>query len=208
MGFVLAVTLVLSGCNSDSTIEKQLSITMTEMNNVEKEYRDAQGELTELEKLEQELFNETMELTQKQLDELKIKVTELEELLGQRLAHIEGEEKSISKARKSAAKLDAIIEQADTNAKKSIEQLKIAVTSRYELHSAFVVEYKKLASLQKELYGMLFFEETELMALKDLVGEVNAQKDVVQLAVTSFNDATVKMNVLIDDTIADLQKEQ
>jgi hypothetical protein len=55
---------------------------------------------------------------------------------------------------------------------------------------------------------MLIFEETELMALKDLVGEVNAQKDVVQLAVTSFNDATVKVNVLIDDTIADLQKEQ
>jgi hypothetical protein len=208
MGFVLAVTLVLSGCNSDSTIEKQLSITMTEMNNAEKVYRDAQGELTELEKLEQELFNETMELTQQQLDELKIKVTELEELLGQRLAHIEGEEKSISKARKSADKLDAIIEQADTNAKKSIEQLKIAVTSRYELHSAFVVEYKKLASLQKKIYGMLIFEETELMALKDLVGEVNAQKDVVQLAVTSFNDATVKVNVLIDDTIADLQKEQ
>jgi chromosome segregation ATPase len=208
MGFVLAVTLVLSGCNSDSTIEKQLSITMTEMNNAEKVYRDAQGELTELEKLEQELFNETMELTQQQLDELKIKVTELEELLGQRLAHIEGEEKSISKARKSADKLDAIIEQADTNAKKSIEQLKIAVTSRYELHSAFVVEYKKLASLQKELYGMLISEETELMALKDIVGEVNTQKDVVRLAVTSFNDATVKVNVLIDDTIADLKKEQ
>jgi chromosome segregation ATPase len=208
MGFVLAVTLVLSGCNSDSTIEKKLSITMTEMNNAEKVYRDAQGELTELEKLEQELFNETMELTQQQLDELKIKVTELEELLGQRLAHIEGEEKSISKARKSADKLDAIIEQADTNAKKSIEQLKIAVTSRYELHSAFVVEYKKLASLQKELYGMLISEETELMALKDIVGEVNTQKDVVRLAVTSFNDATVKVNVLIDDTIADLKKEQ
>ena len=101
MGFVLAVTLVLSGCNSDSSIEKKLSTTITKMNNAEKVYRDAQGELTELEKSEQELFNETMELTQEQLDELKIKVTELEELLGQRLTHIEGEEKSISKARKS-----------------------------------------------------------------------------------------------------------
>ncbi len=49
-------------------------------------YRDAQAELTELEKSEQELFNETMELTQEQQDELEIKVTELEELLGQRLA--------------------------------------------------------------------------------------------------------------------------
>ena len=207
MGFVLAVTLVLSGCNSDSSIEKKLSVTITKMNNAEKVYQDAQGELTELEKSEQELFNQTMELTQQQLGELKIKVTELEELLGQRLTHIEGEEKSISKASKSVAELDAIIEQADGNVKKSIEELKIAVTNRYELHSAFVVEYKKLASLQKELYGMLFAEEIELKGLKDKVGEVNAQNELVQLAVTSFNDATVKVNVLKDDVFAGLQKE-
>ena len=75
---------------------------MTEMNSAEKVYQDAQGELTELEKSEQELFNETMELTQGQLGELKIKVTELEKLLGQRLALIEEEEESISKAKKSA----------------------------------------------------------------------------------------------------------
>ncbi len=127
MGIVLAVTVVLSGCNSDSTIEKQLSITVTEMNNAEKAFRDAQVELRELEKSEQELFNETKELTQQQLGELKIKVTELEELLGQRLAYIEGEGKSIRKAGKIVVRLDGIIEQADTNAKKSIEQLVIFV---------------------------------------------------------------------------------
>ena len=52
---------------------------MTEMNNAEKEYREAQAELTELEKSEQQLFNETMELTQEQQEELTIKVAELEE---------------------------------------------------------------------------------------------------------------------------------
>ena len=57
---------------------------------------------------------------------------------------------------------------------KSIEELKKAVTNRYELHSAFVVEYKKLTALQKELYGMLIAEEVELKGLKDKVGEVNA----------------------------------
>ena len=107
-----------------------------------------------------------MELTQEQKDELKIKVAELEELLGQRLTHIEGEEKSISKARKSVDELDAIIEQADGNVGKVLEELKRAVTNRYELHSAFVVEYKKLTSLQKELYGMLIAEEVELTRLR------------------------------------------
>ena len=152
MGFILVGSYWCSlDVISDSSIEKQLSATITEMNSAEKEYQDAQGELTELEKSEQKLFNETMELTQEQQDELKIKVTELEELLEQRLAHIEGEEKSISKARKSVDELDAIIEKADGNVEKGIEELKAAVTNRYELHSAFVVEYKKLIRLAKRI---------------------------------------------------------
>ncbi|MBO0601079.1 YkyA family protein [Sporosarcina sp. E16_3] len=205
MGFILAITLMLSGCNSDSSIEKKLSATITKMNNAEQVYQDAQGELAELEKSEQELFNQAMELTQQQLGELEIKVAELEALLGQRLTHIEGEEKSISKASKSVDELDAIIEQVDGNVGKGLEELKRAVTNRYELHSAFVVEYKKLTSLQKELYEMLIAKEGELKGLKDKVGEVNEQNELVQLAVNSFNDATVKVNVLKEDVFSSLQ---
>ena len=208
MGFIVAVTLVLSGCSSDSTIETQLSAIITKMNNAEQAYKDAQVELIELEKSEQKLFNQTMELTQQQFGELKINVAELEELLEQRLLHIEGEEKSISKANKSVKELDAIIEQADGTVGKDIEELKGAVTNRYEFHSAFVVEYKKLTSLQKELYGMLIAEEVELKELKDKVGEVNEQNELVHTAVISFNDATVKVNVLKDDTFIDLQIEE
>ncbi|KAA0966656.1 hypothetical protein FQ087_10645 [Sporosarcina sp. ANT_H38] len=208
IGFVLAVTLVLFGCSSNSSIEKQLSTTMAKMNSAEKVSRDAQGELTELEKLEQELFYETMELSHEQLGEVKIKVTELEELLGQRLAQIKGEEKSIRKATKSMDELDVIIEQVDGDVKKSIEELKIAVSNRYELHSSFVVEYKKLTSLQKELYEMLVVVETRLMGLEDKVGEVNAQNEVVRSAVTSFNDATLKVNTLKDAAFVGLQDEE
>jgi len=206
-GLILAVTLVLSGCNSDSSVEKQLSATITKMNNAERVYQDVQGELTELESSEQELFNQTMELSQQQLGELKVKVAELEELLGQRQNRIEEEEKSLSKASKSTDELDAIIEQADGNVGKGIEKLKRAVTNRYELHSAFVVEYKKLTSLQRELYGMLIAEEVELNGLKDKVGEVNEQNELVQLAVIAFNDATVNVNVLKEDIFSVLQKE-
>lgn len=208
MGLILTVTLVLFGCSSNSSIEKQLSTTMSKMNSAEKVYRDAQGKLTELEKSEQELFYETMELSQEQLGELKIKVTELEELQGQRLAQIKGEEKSIRKARKSVDELNEIIEQVDGNVKKRIEELKLAVANRYELHSTFVAEYKKLTSLQNELYEMLVAVETQLMGLKDKVGEVNAQNEVVQSAVTSFNKSTLKVNALKDDAFDDLREEE
>ena len=55
---------------------------------------------------------------------------------------------------------------------------------------------------------MLIAEEIEMTELKDKVGEVNEQNEVVQSAVTSFNDATVKVNVLKDDVFANLQKEE
>ena len=208
LGFIVVVTLVFSGCSSNSTIETQLSSTVTKMNNAEQAYKDVQAELKELEKTEQDLFNRTMELTQQQFGELKINVAELEELLDQRLLHIEGEEKSISKANKSVKELDAIIEQVDGTVGKGLEELRGAVTNRYELHSVFVVEYKKLTSLQKELYGMLIAEKVELEELKDKVGEVNEQNELVHTAVISFNDATAKVNMLKDDTFSDLQEEE
>lgn len=208
VGLVLAVSLVLSGCNFESSIEKQLSNAMTEMNSAEKEYRNAQTELTELEKSEQKLFNETMELTKEQRDELETKVTELEGSLEQRLTHLEEEEESISRARDSADELDAIIKQADENDKKGIETLKTATTNRYELHAVFVAEYKKLIAEQKELYEMLVSEETGLTDLKNKVSEVNAQNELVQSAITAYNDATAKMNVLKDDVFTSLQKEK
>ena len=69
-----------------------------------------------------------------------------------------------------------------------------------------LLNIKNSTSLQKELYGMLIAEEIELKGLKDKVGEVNEQNEVVQLAVNSFNDATVKVNVLKEDVFSSLQK--
>ena len=208
IGIVLSVTLVLAGCNIGSSIEQQLSETMTVMNSAEKEYREAQAKLTDIEKIEQQLFNETMKLTQQQQDELAAKVTELEQFLEQRLDYLNEEDTSIEKAKVSVGDFDALIEKADDDAKQQIEELKNAIIKRYELHSAFVSEYQKLATLQRELYGMLRAEETQLPELKDKVNAVNAQNETVQSAVTSFNESTERVNVLKDDVFANFQQEK
>lgn len=199
IGLVLSGTLVLSGCNFGTSIEDQLSEVLTEMNNAEKIYRESQVELTSLEVSEQQLFSEMMELTQEQKAELKTKVEELEQLLGQRLTSIGEEEASMKKSIESIDSFDAIIEKAEGNDKTLIEQLKKAIDERYDLHSTFVEEYKKLTDLQKELYEMLVAEGTDLPELKDKVSNVNEQNESVQLAVNSFNEATVKVNELKEE---------
>jgi len=205
---VISFVLLLSGCSFGTSVEKIVSDALAGMNSAEKEYRDGQVELTELEKSEQKLFNETMKLTQEQKEELKKNVTELESSLELRMGHIEKEEKSIKKAEDSIGSLDAAVKEADETTKKSIEQLKLAISKRYELHSVFISQYKELTTLQRELYEMLISEEIEMTVLRDKVGEVNSQNDLVKSAVTSFNDATGKMNLLKDKVFANFDKEK
>ena len=49
---------------------------------------------------------------------------------------------------------------------------------------------RTLADLQKELYGMLADEETEVSNLQEKVTEVNKQNETVKEIISSFNEAT------------------
>ncbi len=203
---VFVVAAVLAGCTVGSSIEQQLADAMTAMNSSEQDYRDAQAELTSLEQSEQQLFNETMKLTQQQQEELAVKVAGLEESLGKRLEKLKQEEASIDKAQAFASDLNSILEKADEQAKGDIEKLQAAVNERYTSHAEFITAYKKLATLQQQLYEMLRAEGTQLTELTRQVDEVNIQNETVQLTVTLFNDLTEKVNRLKDEVFASLQQ--
>lgn len=197
--YVLVISAMLAGCDFGSSADEQLKKVIDELNHMEMDYREAQETVFEYEQQEQQLFNETMELTKDRQEELVAKVEELKKLLGQRLAFLEKEEASIQEAKKSAMDLDNVLDDDDENNKKMIEQLKSVVNERYELHDAFVSEYKKLTTLQNELYEMLIDNRTGLSRLNEQVKEVNAQKEEVQSAISIFNEATTRVNALLED---------
>ncbi|MCM3742694.1 YkyA family protein [Sporosarcina luteola] len=200
--------LALSGCSIGQSTEEQLSETLTKMNESEAVYRDTQSKLTELEKTEQKTFTETMELTKEDVEKLRSKIDELESLLDDRLAHLEKEESAIKKAEELAGGLDAIAEKASDSERGQILELKDAALKRYALHSTFIDEYRKLASIQREFYGMLSSEDVKLEDLKQKVEEVNSQNDVVQNAIAEFNEATKEVNSLKEDVFSSLEQEQ
>ena len=197
--YVLVILAVLAGCDFGTSVDEQLKKVIDELNHMEVDYREAQETVFQYEQQEQQLFNETMELTKDRQEELAAKVTELKKLLGQRLAFLEKEEASIEEAKKSAMDLDKVLDDDDENNKKMIEQLKSVVNERYELHDAFVSEYKKLTTLQNELYEMLIDNRTGLSRLNEQVKEVNVQKEEVQSAISIFNEATTRVNALLED---------
>ncbi|WP_432359622.1 YkyA family protein [Sporosarcina sp. UB5] len=197
--------LVLSGCNIGQSTEKQLSETLTKMNESETEYRDTQSKLTELEKTEQKTFAETMELTKEDVDKLRTKVGELEGLLDDRLANLEKEEAAMKEAATFVQELDSIAEKA-SDSESEILKLKEAAMKRYTLHSSFIEEYRKLAAIQKEFYRMLSLEDVELEDLKEKIEEVNGQNAIVKTAIAEFNDATKIVNSLKEDLFSSLEQ--
>ena len=207
VGFGLIATLLLSGCSFGSSVEEELSNLLSDLNKAEEQYRGAQEELNDLEKSEQALFNDMMKLTQEQHDELETKVIEVEESLEKRLALIEEEEESMKKAVESVGSFDKIVKKAEDETKSEIEKLKVAMNDRYDFHSVFIDEYKKLTELQRELYALLDAEETELPKLQELVDEVNEQNEVVIASITSFNDATATVNEIKEDIFSQLKEK-
>lgn len=198
--------LVLTGCSIGQSTENQLSETLTKMNDSENTYRDAQSKLTELEQTEQKTFKETMELTKEDVDKLRSKTSELETLLDDRLALLDKEEAAMKKAEGFVKELDAIAEKAPERGQ--IEKLKDAAEKRYALHTTFIDEYKKLAAIQKEFYGMLSAQDIGLDELKQKVEEVNGQNVVVQTAITEFNEATKEVNSIKEDVFSSLEQEE
>jgi DNA repair exonuclease SbcCD ATPase subunit len=200
--------LALSGCSIGQSPAKQLSETLTKMNESETEYRDTQSKLTELEKTEQKTFTETMELTREDVDKLRSNTGELESLLEDRIALLDIEEDAMKAAQGFVEELDAIADKASETENSQIVNLKEAVTKRYDLHASFIDEYRKLATIQKEFYSMLSEEDIQLEDLKLKVEEVNEQNERVQTAISKFNEATKEVNSLKEEVFSSLEGDK
>lgn len=186
--------LLLSGCSFDSPIAKDLSDVLLDMHQAEKEYRTSQKKIIELEKSEQTLFSEAMELTQTEEVELKTRVEELTQLLEKRLLLLADEEASMKEAATFIPNIKKVIESNQTKIDKDLTKLKDLIANRYELHEAFVKSYIKLSELQAELYTMILEEDIQYKELQEQVTAINMQSEIVDNAIEQFNKATEMMN--------------
>ncbi|EPD52942.1 hypothetical protein HMPREF1210_01322 [Paenisporosarcina sp. HGH0030] len=209
IGTVLSTSLLLSACSIGTSVEQQLSDSLTKIYEEEQGYRDAQAKLAELEKKEQLTFNQTMELTQEQKEKVGAKVEEMKLSLTERLTLLKEENDSIKSAQESLSSLDKIVEEAkEDQIKSSVSELQATMDARYEAHDVVSDEYQKLTDLQSDLYEMLANEETQQEELQEHVTKVNVQNELVQSAINAFNDATKKINEQKESVYDSLQEEK
>ena len=204
----LCFVFLLSACSFGESTEEKLSNILTEIYNLEADYRDVQTQLAETEQKEQANFQSMMELTKDQKEELTTQVEETSLLLEERLTLVEKEAASIKSASEKLTAIDGLLSETDSESEKeNIKKIEEAFKNRYTAYDDLTGQYQALASLQEKLYNMLIEEEAEVATIQKQVEEVNKQNDVVQQSVETFNELTTELNKVKEEVFTSFQKE-
>lgn len=203
------IVLMLSACSFGETTEVKLSNILTEMYELELNYRDVQLELVDIEKKEQANFQRMMELTKDQQEELTKQVDATEKLLEERLVLVGKEADSIKQASGKMDNIKKLIEETkEENDKETLQKIEQALANRFEAYDVLTEQYHTLASSQEELYNLLIEGDAEVDAVQEKVVEVNEQNEVVKQAVNEFNELTMELNKVKEEAFTSLQQDK
>lgn len=187
--------LILTGCNPfQSTPEKIHEILE---NVVEKEalFEKQQQPLVQLEKDEQRLYVEIMELGTKNIDEIVEKSEKAIEIVDKRKNHMDNEQKSLEESKEEFKRVKPLIEKIDEKqVKDKADQLYSVMTERYRTHDDLYTAYIQGLEQDKHLYNMLKAEERSLEKLEDQIVNINLIYQDVIAANEKFNKLTKEYN--------------
>lgn len=202
----LAATLFLAGCSANAG--EELDSVLQDTYDAEQEYRDTQGQLEELEQQEQGIFESIMALTQEEQAQVAEQSAEAQSIADERLELLQTEKDSLQAAEESFAEVDGVIEDAEEEFQSDLTAIKEKMNERFAAHDDFAAQYEKLTGLQKELYGMLADEETDISALQAKTAEVNEQNEATKNAVAAFNTHTEEFNELKNSFLEKLKESE
>ena len=206
---LLTTLLLLSACSLGETTGEKLSNILTEIYELESDYREVQPKLSEMELEEQANFQSMMELTKDQTDKLTTQVESTAKLLEERLVLVEKEKASILKASDKVSGIEALIKETkEETEKENLKLVEEAFKNRYDSYNNLTKQYTSLANLQDELYKMLIAESAEVSSIQEQVVEVNKQNEVVQKEVQTFNDLTEQLNEVKEEVFTSLQTKE
>lgn len=193
--FYFAFILFLSGCNPFQSTPEKIHEVLE--NVVEKEvlFEEQQAPLVQLEKDEQRLYQEIMELGTKNIEEIVKKADEAIKIVEERNVHMENEQKSLEASEKEFKKVKPLIEKIDdTGIKDKADELYSVMIERYNTHDELYSAYLQGLEQDKKLYNMLKAEERSLEELETQIVKINEIYEKVIAANEKFNDLTKEYN--------------
>ena len=192
---MIMMTSLLSGCFHMSSPEETIYTIFEETVEKEKDFKELQQPLVELEKKESAIYDQIMELGMKEFTEIKklsddalLNVDEREKLLLKEQATLNASQEEFEKTKENIEKIK------EKELKKAANDLYILMKKRYQAHETLSGIYKEGLEADRRLYRLLKDEELEYDVLEAQIEVTNTLYAKLLEANNQFNQATEEFN--------------
>lgn len=193
---LVAFIFILSACSSVS-VEEQIHTHLEEAVVLEDDFKSQQSEITDLEKREQEIYSQIIDLGMDDFDEITKLAQDAEVLINEREEKLNLEQESIGKAQAEFELIeDLISELEEATVKEKGEEMYHTMIERYTTYDELYSAYTTSLKLEKELYEMLQQEEIEQETLNEHIEKINSSYETILSSNDTFNELTIEYNNL------------
>lgn len=192
----ISAIAVLSACSGSSASEK-IYDHLEEAVALEDGFEKQQDPIVALEKKEQDLYAQIIDLGMDDFDEIKDLSKQAIKSIDKRADKVEAEKESIEASKEEFEKTEDLMDDLDDEkAKETATEMYDVMMKRYKAYNTLNEAYTKSLKLEKELYTMLQKEDVEQEALTDHITKINDSYQAVLEANKQFNTYTTKYNEL------------
>ncbi|ASK63635.1 hypothetical protein CFK37_16460 [Virgibacillus phasianinus] len=193
---LISIITLLSACSGASTSEKiydHLEKAVT----AEKAFEKQQDDIVKLEKEEQKLYSQIIDLSMDEFDKIKSIAVEAIGVIDKRKEKIALEKESIEGSKEEFEKVKELIGELEKEkAKNKANKMYDVMMNRYDAYYTLNDAYAKSLKLEKELYTMLQKEDLKQETLTEHIKKINESYKNVLAANKNFNAYTEKYNKL------------
>ncbi|MFC3038657.1 YkyA family protein [Virgibacillus xinjiangensis] len=189
-------TVSLAACSSESA-EVRIHNHLEEAVVLEEGFEEQQSEITALEKQEQELYSQIVDMGSDEMGKIKETAEKAIDVIDEREERIELEKESINSSEEEFLKIEPLLEEVEAEeTQAAAQEMYQVMESRYASYEDLYTAYKESLELERELYNMLGEEELEQDKLTEHIDAVNESYERVLQANEQFNNETVEYNAL------------
>ncbi|WHX27025.1 YkyA family protein [Virgibacillus halodenitrificans] len=200
IGFILVICLILLASCSGKSTEEKIHGQLEEAVNKEEVFEEQQEPITDLEKKEQELYNQIIDLSMDDFDKIKNLSEKAISVINERSDKIATEKESMESSKEEFKKAEELIGKLeDSKLKKKGQELVEVMNNRYDAYSKLNKAYNTSLKLEKEMYKMLQKEDVEQQELTKKIEKINQSYEKVLNYNKKFNEYTVEYNAIKKD---------
>ncbi|MDU0813017.1 YkyA family protein [Bacillus siamensis] len=194
IGALAAASMLLAGCGGKDPVET-IHDSMEKAVQAEKPFQKEQKTLEKLEKKEDELYNEVIQLNMNDYEKIVSLSDEALKNAEQRKQHLKTEKDSIDSSKKE---FETVTQTAgsikDRSIKKKAEAAASHMEKRYDLYGGLYKDYMKAIQYDKELYSAIKKKDLTAEDLDKKISKVNDSYKKVLKQGGAFNKQTKEYN--------------